>query len=94
MYLSYLITGYYLNTVSFNFQLILAYFQFFVALEGYLHQLSPIKAATKSQTNFFDCSLQTSEKESVHLVCYSPKQRPTLQQAFAPFQITLLRKEP
>ncbi|XP_022802529.1 uncharacterized protein LOC111340026 [Stylophora pistillata] len=64
-------------------------------LEGYLHQLSPIKTATKSQTNFFDCSLKTSEKESVRLVCYSPKQRPTLQQAFkkkSPIKIIGTRK--
>lgn len=66
-------------------------------LEGYLHQLSPIKTATKSQTNFFDCILQISKQENVRLVCYSPKQRPTLQQGFekkSPIKITETERTP
>ena len=57
--------------------------------------MSPIKTTTKSQTNFFGCSLQTSEQENARLVCYSPKQRPTLQQAFekkSPIKIIGTRK--
>ena len=46
--------------------------------------MSPIKkAANSANTNYFDCKLQTSNDESVRLVCYSPKKRESLQQAFA-----------
>ena len=41
------------------------------------------KAANSGNTNYFDCKLQTSNDESVRLVCYSPKKRESLQQAFA-----------
>ena len=54
------------------------------AVEGYIHLLSPIKkAANYGNTNYFECKLQTSNDESVCLVCYSPKKRESLQQAFA-----------
>ena len=57
---------------------------FIAAVEGYIHLLSPIKkAANSGNTNYFDCRLQTSNDESVRLVCYSPKKRESLQQAFA-----------
>ena len=49
-----------------------------------IHLLSPIKkAANYGNTNYFECKLQTSKDESVCLVCYSPKKRESLQQAFA-----------
>ena len=41
------------------------------------------KAANSGNTNYFDCKFQTSKDESVRLVCYSPKKRESLQQAFA-----------
>ena len=48
------------------------------------HCSCPIKkAANSGNTNYFDCKLQTSNDESVHLVCYSPKKRESLQQVFA-----------
>ena len=59
---------------------------FIAAVGGYIHLLSPIKkVANSGNTNYgyFDCKLQPSNDESVHLVCYSPKQRESLQQAFA-----------
>ena len=60
-------------SVSFSFQLV----------EGYIHLLSPIKkAANSGNTNYFECKLQTSNDESVCLVCYYPKKRESLQQAF------------
>ena len=56
---------------------------FISATEGYIHLLSPIKkAANSGNTNYFECKLQTSNDESVCLVCYSPKKRESLQQAF------------
>ena len=57
---------------------------FISAVEGYIHLLSPIKkAANSGNTNYFECKLQTSNDESVCLVCYLPKERESLQQAFA-----------
>ena len=57
---------------------------FIAAVEGYIHLLSPTKKAANSvNTNYFDCKLQTSNDESEQLVCYSPKKRESLQQAFA-----------
>ena len=57
---------------------------FISADEGYIHLLSPIKkAANSGNTNYFECKLQTSNDESMCLVCYSPKKRESLQQAFA-----------
>ena len=56
---------------------------FISAVEGYIHLLSPIKkAANSGNTNYFQCKLQTSNEE-LCLVCYSPKKREHLQQAFA-----------
>ncbi|XP_015777822.1 PREDICTED: uncharacterized protein LOC107355751 [Acropora digitifera] len=56
----------------------------FEAVDGYIHLLSPIKkAANSGNTNYFECKLQISNDESVCLVCYSPKNRESLQQAFA-----------
>ena len=57
---------------------------FISAVKDYIHLLSPInKAANSGKTNYFECKLQTSNDESVCLVCYSPKKRQSLQQAFA-----------
>ena len=41
------------------------------------------KAANSGNTNYFDCKLQTSNDESVGLVCYSHKKRENLHQGFA-----------
>ena len=49
---------------------------FISADEGYIHLLN-------GNTNYFECKLQTSNDESVCLVCYSTKKREGLQQAFA-----------
>ena len=69
---------------------------FISAVEGYIHLLSPIKkAANSGNTNYFEYKLQTSNDESVCLVCYSPKKRESLQQAFAsqsPVKIVGTRK--
>ena len=57
---------------------------FISAVEGYIHLLSLIKkAANSGNTSYFECKLQTSNDEFVCLVCYSPKKRESLQQAFA-----------
>ena len=43
---------------------------FISAVEGYIHLLSPIKkAANSGNTNYFEYKLQTSNDESVCLVC-------------------------
>lgn len=51
-------------------------------VEGYIHLLSPVKTALNSTTNYFDCQLQTAEEKTIRLVCYSPKNRTNLQQAY------------
>ena len=54
---------------------------YIAAVEGYIHLLSLIKkAANSGNTNYFDCKLQTSNDESVCLVCYSPRKRESLQE--------------
>ena len=58
--------------------------------------LSPIKkAGNPGNTNYFECNLQTSNDESVSLVCYSSKKRESLQQVFAsqsPVKIVDIKK--
>ena len=41
-----------------------------------------MKTASNSTTNYFDCQLQTAEEKTIRLVCYSPKNRTNLQQAY------------
>ncbi|CAB4001113.1 Hypothetical predicted protein [Paramuricea clavata] len=50
--------------------------------EGYVHTLSPIQSSSKSSIKYFDFKLQTSDEESVRMVCYSPEKRMKLQQHF------------
>ncbi len=45
------------------------------SLDGYIHQISPIKAATKSKTKYFDMKVQTSDENAVCVVCFSPEKR-------------------
>ena len=51
-------------------------------LQGYVHTLSSIQSSSKSNIKYFDFKLQTSEEESVRMVCYSPEKRMKLQQHF------------
>lgn len=43
--------------------------------QGYIHQLSKIKTATKSSLDFFNLPLQKSQDTVVHVVCFSPEKR-------------------
>ena len=51
-------------------------------MEGYVHLLSPVKAAKNSAINYFDCHIQTTNDKVVHAVCCTPKKRLNLQQAY------------
>lgn len=52
-------------------------------LIGYIHKLSPIKNAfNNKRINYFDLHLQTSQANTIRVVCYSPKKRKLIQSSF------------
>ena len=67
-------------------------------LTGYVHLISPVQTSQKNTgIKYFDMALQTSQNESVRLVCYSPEKRTMLQQSqekHLPVKITSARKSP
>ena len=51
-------------------------------LTGYVHLIGPVQTSHKNTgVKYFDMALQTSQNESVWLVCYSPEKRTMLQQS-------------
>ena len=51
-------------------------------LTGYIHLITPVQTShKKTGIKYFDMALQTSQNESVWLVCYSPEKRMMLQQS-------------
>ena len=67
-------------------------------LTGYVHLISPVQTSHKNTgIKYFDMALQTSQNESVRLVCYSPEKRTMLQQSQEkqlPVKITSARMSP
>lgn len=57
----------------------------------FIHSLSPIKNTKKKRVPYFDCLVQTSDRNKVRAVCYDPKQRKNLIQPYqqkSPVKIT------
>lgn len=67
-------------------------------LTGYVHLISQVQTShKKTGIKYFDMALQTSQNESVRLVCYSPEKRTMLQQSQEkqlPVKITSARMSP
>lgn len=67
-------------------------------LTGYVHLICPVQTSHKNTgIKYFDMALQTSQNESVRLVCYSPEKRTMLQQSQEkqlPVKITSARMSP
>ena len=65
---------------------------------GYVHLISPVQTSHKNTgIKYFNMALQTSQNESVRLVCYSPEKRTILQQSQEkqlPVKITSARMSP
>ena len=49
-------------------------------LNGYINLISPVKTAANKKSKYFDMKLQTSENDTVRLVCFSPEKRTNLHQ--------------
>lgn len=65
------------------------------SIEGYVHLLSDVQSASNSTSSYFDFKIQVSDSEAARAVCYSPKKRVNLQQAYinkSPIKITGVRK--
>ena len=65
------------------------------SIEGYVHLLSDVQSASNSTSSYFDFKIQTSDTEAARAVCYSPKKRVNLQQAYvnkSPIKITGVKK--
>lgn len=63
-------------------------------LQGFVHALSRVKNSKKQQP-YFDLLIQTSQDEKVRAVCYDPKHRTKLHQAFeqkSPVKISGVKK--
>ena len=52
------------------------------SIEGYVHLLTEVQTARNSTTNYFNCRIQTGQREAVLTVCYSPQKHTNLNQAF------------
>ena len=51
-------------------------------LTGYVHLISPVQTSHRNTgVKYFNMALETSQNESVQLVCYSPEKRTMLQQS-------------
>ena len=69
-------------TCTLLLQLVIFIVAFLDVVEGYIHLLSPVKASRNSAISYFNCHIQTADNKVVRAVCYSPKKRVNLQQAF------------
>lgn len=50
-------------------------------VEGYVHLLSDVNTAANGKTKYFEFQMQTSESDTVQLVCFSPEKRVHLKQS-------------
>ena len=69
-------------TCTLLLQLVIFIVAFLDVVEGYIHIPSPVKASRNSAIRYFNCHIQTADNKVVRAVCYSPKKRVNLQQAF------------
>ena len=51
-----------------------------ITSNGYIHQVSPIKTVSTSETKYFDIEAQTLDDNAVRVVCFSPEKLVDLQQ--------------